>query len=163
MKLTFLFLLLMVTLLSLGQTNKAKLRTAKYAGVFSHGKNIEEGSIGSISFYPESDTTVIFYIDLNRGAPSYNMGALCGRIKIINGKGIFKSSRDDVEICKWAFQFSKNILVIETLEHKDNCSFGGGVYADATYYRKSKKIPKSFINQEGERIYFDKIKPDDLD
>ena len=56
--------------------------TIKYTGTYQLGDDIEKERIGTITIYPETDTTVLFYIDLNRGAPSYNMGQLYGRLKV---------------------------------------------------------------------------------
>src|SRR5258707_15733728 len=83
---------ILFSILSYGQKprNKAsKLITVKYAGTYSYGADIEKGRVGNISISPETDTTILFYVDVNRGAPSYNMGALYGRVKIINGRGTF--------------------------------------------------------------------------
>jgi hypothetical protein len=71
------------------KANSQSLKTAKYAGQYSFGKNVDEGPVGSVKIYPESDTTVLFYIDICRGAPSYNLGQRYSRLKIKNGVAIF--------------------------------------------------------------------------
>jgi hypothetical protein len=52
-----------------------KTATAKYLGIYSYGDDVEKGKTGTVFIYPETDSTILFYIDLNRGAPSYNMGS----------------------------------------------------------------------------------------
>lgn len=128
----------------------SKLLTSKYAGLYSYGTDIEKGGIGTILIYPETDSTVLFYIDLNRGAPSYNMGSLYGRVKITDGKGTFYAKTDLTDQgCKWSFQFNDNSLVIKTIDDQYECGFGGLVYADGTYNRTSTKTPEYFENGEG--------------
>ncbi len=118
-----------------GTTEKInKLVTSKYAGTYSFGANIDKERIGTIFIYPETDTTVLFYIDLNRGAPSYNMGSLYGRVRITDGDGTFHSKLDFGDKgCKWTFRFSRNNLIIETVAGQDECGFGAHVFADGEF------------------------------
>lgn len=68
----FILFLLLFPVLGISQTHDIpKLKTAKYAGVYTYGDTTEYGA-GSIIIYPESDTTVLFYFETNRGAPSYH-------------------------------------------------------------------------------------------
>jgi hypothetical protein len=157
-KKTFIFSLLCLSLALSGQTITKKLLTTKYAGTYSYG-DIEKSGIGTIYIYPETDSSILFYIDLNRGAPSYNMGSEYGRIKIINGKGTYYTKESGEEIgCKWNIQFIKNTIIIKTLENQDNCGYGYGVFNDGIYYQTSKIISTYFENQEGIKIYFKDIK-----
>jgi hypothetical protein len=57
----------------------ATLATTKYGGTYSFGDNAEKGPVGHLSVYPESDSSLLFYLDVNKGAPSFNMGMLLGR------------------------------------------------------------------------------------
>ena len=154
----FVFGLLCLTLTSSGQIISKKLLTAKYAGIYSYG-DIEKSGSGTIYIYPETDSNILFYIDLNRGAPSYNMGSEYGRIKIINGNGTYyiKESGESIG-CKWNIKFIKNKIIIKTLDNENNCSYGYGVLTDGIFYRKSKTIPLYFENQEGTKIYFKNLK-----
>jgi hypothetical protein len=136
------------------------LETLKYAGFYSYGKDIEKGRVSSIDIYPETDSTILFYLDLNRGAPSYNIGNLYGKVKIINNNGIFyKKTSDNPEGCMFKLTFLKNTLIAKTLEEKHDCPFGYGVYADGTFKKFSSKAPKYFISQEGDTTYFKKVSP----
>ena len=157
-KKTFIFGLLCLSLTLSGQTISKKLLTEKYAGTYSYG-DIKKSRIGTIYIYPETDSSILFNIDLNRGAPSYNMGSEYGRIKIINGKGTYYIKESGKEIgCKWNIQFIKNTIIIKTLENQDNCGYGYGVFTDGTFYQISKIISDYFENQEGSKIYFKDIK-----
>ncbi len=138
-----------------------RFRTEKYSGLYSYGSNSAKGAVGSISLCAESDSTILFYIDINRGAPSYNMGALYGRFKLKNDSGIFYMKYDfAVKGCKWKFKFLKEKLIIETIDEYD-CGFGHAVYADGTFKRTSIKKPEHFETMEGTKVYFKKTKPED--
>jgi hypothetical protein len=164
MKQLYLYGLLLLSLTSYTQTKSItnpNLLTAKYAGEYSYGKDIEKG-IGTIYLYPETKNTILFYIELHRGAPSYNMGSLYGRVKIINNKGIFYTKFDYADNgCKWDFTFTKNSLTIKTFDNEYECGFGNAVFADGTFKKRTNKIKNSFIDLEGTKIYFAKTKPED--
>jgi hypothetical protein len=135
--------------------------TLNYAGTYSYGTDVEKGGIGTIFIYPETDSTILFYIDLNRGAPSYNMGSLYGRVKIYNGNGTFYTKFDFIDnSCKWTFQFSKDILTIKTVDGQYGCGFGHAVYADGNFKRVSNKTPDYFENGEGTKVYFKTTSPE---
>lgn len=51
-------------------------KTLIYAGSYSFGSNVEKRSVGSLIVYPETDSTILFYFQGNKGAPSYNIGQL---------------------------------------------------------------------------------------
>ncbi len=157
--------LILLSIFSRGQEpkNKAsKLTTVKYAGTYSYGTDIEKEGVGQISVFPETDTTILFYIDVNRGAPSYNMGALYGRVKIINGQGTFYIKLDSSDKgCKWGFKFSKRMLSMKTICDYFDCGFGNAVYADGDYKQYSSKIPVNFDDLEGHSISFKTTSPED--
>ena len=165
MKQTIVFGLLIIAFTSFGKTKTAKtnmLLTSKYSGFYSYGKNIEKERVVSILIYAETDSTILFYIDLNRGAPSYNMGSLYGRVKIKNDGGTFFTKYDYAENgCKWSLNFTKNSLIIKTIDNQYDCEFGHAVFADGTFKRKSNKIQDYFEEMEGEKVYFTKTTPED--
>ena len=162
MKRTAAISLLLFSVISFGQTKTNKFLTSKYTGTYAYGRDIEKERIGTIFIFPETDTTILFYIDLNRGAPSYNMGSLYGRVKIVSNKGTFSTSFDSSNKgCKWTFLFSKNNLTIKTVDEQDYCGFGYAVFADGVFKRTSNRIISSFEDMEGKKIYFTKTKPED--
>src|SRR6266487_312465 len=130
MKKALIIVLLFSSSICFGQTklnDAKKLQTSRLVGTYSYGKDVEKGRIGTIFIFAETDTTILFYIDLNRGAPSYNMGSLYGRVKITNSRGTFSTKIDSSSAgkgCKWTFRFSKNSLTIQTIHEQDNCGFG---------------------------------------
>jgi hypothetical protein len=156
MKLVLVFCLALIISESKGQKNK--LRTENFAGTYNR-------ELGAILIYPETDSTVLFYIDVNRGAPSYNMGALFGRMKVINESGVFESNifKSSDKGCKWKILFSKKELTIMTVEEAYNCGFGNGVVADGTFKRASNKVPEYFESSEGIKTLFKDSSPEKYD
>jgi len=135
-------------------------RTKKFAGRYSYGKDPENGRAGFIDIYPETDSSILFYLDLNRGAPSYNMGQLYGRAKLIGNSGVFfmKNGKNN---CRFRLTFSRGVVVLKTVDDSFDCPFGGGVFVDGNYKQFSKKAPKYFIGPTGEdTIYFRKTPPE---
>jgi hypothetical protein len=136
-------------------------KTLIYCGSYSFGSNAERGRVGSLVVYPETDSTILFYFQGNRGAPSYNMGQLYGRLKIINGKGLyFSSAQDSAKPCQFSCEFKSNQVLIKTLDDKDNCGFGYAVYIDGVYKRYTRNVPTYFEDETGSRVYFKKTLPE---
>lgn len=163
MKQRLIFGLIFLTVSAYGQTKisgLAKLQTSKYAGTYDYGGDPNRHRSGSMIVYPETDSTILFYVDLISGPPSYSLGELYGRIRITNDSGTFNANFDSSESgCKWRLKFSKNAVRIKTLDLHYDCHFGHDVYADGVFKRKSRKIPISFDDQSGKTIYFKKVKP----
>jgi hypothetical protein len=163
LKLVIIFLLL-ISIECCGQTKSTSNRillTLKYAGQYGYGRNVEKERIGYLQIFPETDSTVLFYMDLNRGAPSYNMGALYGRVRIVNDTGTFFIKFDTLSKgCKLLFHFSKSKIDISTDGEQDDCYFGNGVEADGSFKKYSNKTKLYFENQEGKKIYFIETKPE---
>ena len=160
MKKTLIFGLLFFSMISYGQIqadNTKKLLTSKYHGIYSYGKDVEKSRIGTIFIYPETDSTILFYIDLNRGAPSYNMGSRYGQLRINNGSGTFYTKLNSSDKgCKLTFLFSKKILTIKTADEQGECGFGYAVFADGIFKRTTNKMHDYFEDMEGKKIYFKK-------
>lgn len=139
-----------------------KLATEKYAGVYTFGDNLEDGPAGSVTVFPETDSTVLFYLDVSVGAPSYRLGQLYARLKMDNSMGIYITKETyQVKGCKLQFNFTEKALTILTLDSCIECGFGGNVNVDNIYQLKGKKKPVHFINGHGDKVYFEKTKPED--
>jgi hypothetical protein len=153
-----------------GQTNNKNvtsihnLKTSKYAGVYQYGISPEKGPTGMITIYPESDDTILFFLDISRGAPSYNMGNMYDRVKIKSGKGVYFNKFEDYDNnCKFSFIFSNNTLVIKTIDNSMDCGFGGNVFADGKYKKTSSAKYDRFTDMTGKIYYFSKTKPADYE
>jgi len=154
-------LLLWLLILSINPNAQAQ-STSIYAGTYSYGGVAEGDAGGMVIVYPESDSTILFYIDICRGEPSYNLGALYGRITLKGGQGVFYTKYDYSNTgCKWQFSFLNDTLKISTIDYQYECGFGNGVVADGNYSRKSCVIPDFFENGESLKVYFKKTKPEE--
>lgn len=124
-------------------------------GVYAFGTNSAEGAVGSVMIYPESDSTFLFYIDFNRGAPSYNMAMLAARGKIVGDTGFYINEvPDEVEACKIKFYFKKDFVQLENEER--NCSFGANCMIDRVYDRRG-ATPEFYVGPEGDTVYFSNL------
>ena len=142
-------------------TEAQSVKTIKYGGVYAYGKNPVEGPAGQVTIYPESDSTILFYIDFTVGPPSYNLGQLYGKLRIINGYGIYFSKEpDDKKGCKWQMKIIGKVLTISTIDDSNECGFGNRVSIDYSYKLKDAKIPKCIVDGHGHKIYFAKTSPE---
>ncbi len=126
-----------------------------YAGKYSFGTHPDSGATGVIQLYPLSDTSLLFYLDVNRGAPSYNMGAMLGEINVHNGTAIYSLKEGDYIDCQLNISFNADTLSITSPDGKSACGFGYGVYPDGKYLLQSHVLPKFFLTGEGDSIFFD--------
>lgn len=137
------------------------LKTEKYAGTYVIGDVHSKEGGSRLEVYPESDSTVLMYLYIQNSAPSYNFGRLYGRAKIFNGKGNFRTKMDYPDnACHWLIVINKDDLVVSTIDRQYDCGFGNGVFADGKYKKVLGKIPKYFIQGDGEKVYFSKVKPE---
>ena len=173
-KLTSFYLIVVLTIYSCGYTDSAENKTSEKAtsqtsgkqeteikpslnigGTYSFGDNVEKGPIGSVIVYPLTDNTALFFLDVCRGAPSYNLGQMFGQMTIKNNIGVYDSKLDDDDLnCLMKFEFNSDQLIVTTGDGRDDCGFGHAVHADNTYKLVNKSIPKYFINGEGDTIQF---------
>lgn len=124
-------------------------------GTYSFGDDVEKGAVGSVIVYPLTDNSALFFLDVCRGAPSYNLGQMFGQMTIKDNIGIYDSKLDDEDInCLLKFEFNSEGLKVTAVEGRDDCGFGHAVYADNTYKRLDKSTPKYFINGEADTIIF---------
>lgn len=173
-KLNISYLIAVLTICSCGNTDSVKSKTLdattsqssdkkeieiksslNIGGTYSFGDNVEKGPVGSVFVYPLTDTSALFFLDVCRGAPSYNLGQMFGQITIKNNIGVYDSKLDDDDLnCLMKFEFKSDQLIVTTGDGRDDCGFGHAVYADNTYKLVNKSIPKYFINGEGDTIQF---------
>jgi hypothetical protein len=158
MKKLLVILILTFPAFCFGQSANSLL-TTKHAGEYSWASKNAGGAGGQVIVYPESNSTILFYLYQNRGEPSFNMGELYGRVTITNGTGVFFNKDYPGSNCKFRLTFIGEKLTIETLESKEDCGFGGGVYADGEFTRTSAKIPEYFEGIE-RKVYFKTTKPE---
>jgi len=158
MRLFFLLIALLWVFSLLSQTTKKSYFTTKYSGKYTYGEDIEKGRVGAVTLYAESDSTILFYMDLNRGASSYNMGSLYGRVTLKGDSGTFFKGVDS-QTCKINFKFSKNKLNLVSFDDA-SCEFGSGVYAQGEFRNNTKNTPISFVNAEGTEFIFSETSPE---
>tara|TARA_B100000900_G_scaffold311419_1_gene270227 strand:+ start:523 stop:972 length:450 start_codon:yes stop_codon:yes gene_type:complete len=111
-------------------------------GRFSYGSSPDSGRTGSLDIYQESDSSIIFCLDLSRGAPSYNTGFKTARIIKEDNQWVFQSVDFN---CKLKFIILDDRVEIITLKGFDNCGYGFGVYSDGTYIRYETGNPEYYL------------------
>ena len=132
-------------------------------GTYYFGSNTNNKPSGWLTIYPKEDLTFFFYLDINRGAPSFNMGQKYGQAYFQPHKGYWQYTEIDSVSntnCSLIFSFEKSKAEIKTISDKENCGFGYGVNADGKYKLYSKIIPKYFISQTEDTMYFSKTTPE---
>lgn len=131
------------------------LATAMYAGIYSYGSDPEKERTGTATIFADSDTSALFYLDLNRGAPNNNLGSLYGRMWLRDSSGIYYQG-----YCRMIFRFSKGALSIQSFTRYNDCGFGYGVTAQGAYSRTAQKSPDFFLNPEGRKVVFLETSPE---
>ena len=154
----FLTILLFTFLTSGAHAQQPKGR--HYEGLYGYGKNIEKGGIGNLAIHWESDSTLLFHLDVNRGAPSYNSGETYGRIRLYGDSGTYHfSDTSGLYHCGLIFLFATSKVVIKYMQGDDStlemeCGYGFNVYAGGNYFLRARKKINSFTTGEGSSIPF---------
>lgn len=141
-----------------------EIQNSKIGGTYKFGGEYEEGPMGLAYIYPKSDSSAIFYLDINRGAPSYNLGQILGIIKLNDNNWYYKSIIEDHFIdCELFFEFTSDKLIIKTGKEHANCGFGHAVYADNSYNNIDKALPEFVTDIQGDTIKFKELSIKELE
>lgn len=132
-----------------------KYATSKYLGFYGFNFSKElEGNQGSLLIYPESDTSVLFNIEVCIGAPSYNLGMATGRLIIKNDTALYQPAEYETT-CKIIFYFRGNEIQLKTIDGFGECGFGSNVFADAIYKLNKRVTPKYYDPIDGNNYFRD--------
>lgn len=135
-------------------------RTASYAGEYNWGDPKRQQAGGTLTVYPESDSTVLVYFDISNGPPAFHLGALLQRAVVRGGVARCAFKQDYAETgCRLTVAFTPQAARVKTEQGYGECGFGQGVSADETYRRTSTAIPQQFVNGEGTAVKFKGLDP----
>lgn len=139
----------------------AALRTATYAGEYNWGDTKREQAGGTLLVYPESDSTVLFYLDISNGPPAFHVGQLYQRAVVRRGVAYcaFQEEYDSLG-CRLRLTFAPQSVVVKTEGNYGECGFGQGVWADETYSRSSSAVPQHFDDGGGRKVIFKTTSPE---
>ena len=127
--------------------------TNEFVGTYSFGDNECENGCGSLLIHPESDSSVIFYLEVNRGAPNYNSGAVKGKL-FMSSENIYEYNSNKFGACGLVFELDDVFMKIKTIVNKNNCGFGFNVSADGLYKLLDNNVPEYYTNGEGSKNLF---------
>ncbi len=126
------------------------------SGIYSFGESPEKAG-GILYLYPAHDSTYLFYLELGRGAPSYNSGAMVGEFTLGANNTAHYELIDAANRCRLSFLFQETSVQISSHEAANGCGFGFGVSADGVYTQTSTEIPTYFHNRIGQKTYFEEL------
>lgn len=134
--------------------------TTKYCGEYLTTQIGETSP--KIYIYPETDSTILFYLDFKKEETTTAFGSLYGQVKIKNDTGLFYTDRfkSSTANCKLTFVFSNQNLQISTADNQYACGIDNVVIGHMDFERKSKKIIPYFINNNNKKVYYKKTKPE---
>jgi len=128
---------------------------SSYGGFYTLGERGYETPFGEAYIYPENDSTLLFYMFTNKGAPSYDRAEIKGRASIKDGHATFHERFDnETTDCTIYFSFDGDQLVVCQENDECGCGFGQGIYIDGIFERKSSEIPDSYKTLSGDIGYF---------
>lgn len=108
--------------------------------------------------YPETDTSVIFHIEVFSGPPENDQGVFTDAVAINKDTGLLYFALDTSGTeCKLRFRFEEDKLVTITVPEFSDWWFGPNVSFDQVFTRTSKVIPEYYIDNIGDTSRFDRI------
>jgi hypothetical protein len=135
--------------------NSRPTEPLRYGGTYTYGKDVELEGVGLLQIHPISKDVLLFCLDVNRGAPSYNMGFKSGQIKMLDNIGYYKD-----ENCDLKFTFGSNYVQVDNDSKEGSdfvCDFGFAVYPDGKYFIDSSEIPTHYYEQDGTKRSFKEL------
>ncbi len=145
------------------ENNVENIDIRQHGGIYAFGEKNSGAPYGTVYIYPETDSTVLFYLFESRGAPSYNMGEIDGRITVKNGQAVFRKRYDSFEKdCELRFEFNGDTLTVIEDDDNSGCPFGYGVYVNDTFERTTSEIPEYYTNLSNEKIYFSEWQDEEI-
>lgn len=140
---------------------RATLLTASYAGEYNWGDPKRKEAGGTLSVYPESDSTVLLALDICNGPPAFHLGNMYRRAVVRRGVGRCAiQSKEDMLDCQLRLTFAAQEVVIDTEDGHGECGFGQAVSAGGTYRRTSAAVPQYFTDSSGDKTFFKKTTPE---
>ena len=143
---------------------RAAVATTRYAGTYRwrEADNPEMG--GTLAVYPESDSTILFYLESNDGAPAYHMANVFGRAHLRGDTATyFGKAAEDAHGCRLKIGFSPAAArVLMASGAENDCFFGGSFTPAGLYQRTSHTIPQQVIDDAGDTLRFAHLPPDAL-
>lgn len=138
--------------------------TTRYAGKYRWREADKDDMGGTLTVYPESDSTILFQVDANGGAPAYNMAGVFGRAHLRGDTATyFGKAPEDEHGCRLKIGFSpKAAKVILVSQGENDCYFGGNFTPEATYRRTSYAVPQQVISDGNDTLRFAHLPPDAL-
>lgn len=119
-------------------------------GTYSFGKGAETGPVGSLKVFPLNSGNALFFLDVNRGAPSYNLGQRYGEMSIKGDEGTYEADG-----CVLRFEFGMGSVEVQQDSGTD-CGFGANVKADQNYALIDSSIPDFYVKADGDTVKFGK-------
>ena len=137
------------------------LLTASYAGEYQWGDPTRKQAGGTLTVYPESDSTVLLALDICYGPPAFHLGNLYRRAVVRRGVGhCAVRSEEDMLDCRLRLTFTAQAVAVVTEQGHGECGFGQAVYADETYRRTRAAVPSYFTDSSGDKTFFTKTTPE---
>lgn len=94
----------------------------------------DRGPSGQLVLLKMDGNLYRFWLDVTIGWPNYHVGETDGTITFVNDTASFDNTFEDAENpCMLKFQFSNNVITINSQSTSFNCGFGNGVHADGEY------------------------------
>jgi hypothetical protein len=130
-----------------GIIGKATAQT-DYSGNYSFSFDVAEaleppkdqknaGPEGFLTLFKIDSVQYKFWLNVNKGYPSFNMGMADGFITVKSNKAVYETKTDYADSsCKIIFTFHKNFVELEQRSTDFDCGFGHNVYADGKYEKK---------------------------
>jgi hypothetical protein len=141
------FASLMLTIVTLKVSAQIK------QGTYNYGKPTKE-PYGILQIHQTKAGNYLFYLEVGRGEPSFNSGALYDKITFNKESGRYEAHTKG---CVLQFLPDKKGVAINTV--KGDCGFAYGVVATGTYITRNNRNPSSFTTRTGKKVDFTKTAP----
>ena len=145
-------------------TKPATFATTRYAGEYRWREPDKDDMGGTLTVYPESDSTILFQVEANDGAPAYHLANAFGRAHLRGDTATyFGKAPEDEHGCRLKIGFSPTAARVRLVSGAENdCFFGGNFTPDGTCRRTSRTVPQQVVSDGNDTLRFAHLPPEAL-
>lgn len=136
---------------AVGRDQQASEALPNKGGTYAFGEGVEIGPVGSLKVFPVDSEKALFFLDVNRGAPSYNMGQRYGAMSLKGDEGTYEADG-----CVLRFEFGQGSVKVQQ-EAGTDCGFGANVRADQDYELIDSAVPEFYVKADGDTVKFSEL------
>ncbi|WP_461789653.1 hypothetical protein [Pedobacter sp.] len=131
---------------------------SEIGGTYVFGDSGSGQAFGRLKIHPAADGQVLFFLEVNQGAPAYRMVQLDGELELDGRKGLYNSKVAAAGAsCELSFDFLQGSVEVSVHPERNRCGFGGDVPLDHVFKLVDRAVPIDYVDAQGDTVLFERV------